>query len=334
MLKSLFKATDETAVRPAKLVDDAGDEFSPVAWTHCFDQEMDVAAPESGGTFHAYVSGDLDAVRAAGANGTAVLLLHGAGQSSLVWAHFAAALRSRGLTLVAYDARGHGGSRHDDEVDMSADRLAADCVVVAQALLLRHGCKVVLVGHSMGGATAIHAAKALPAGACAALVVMDVVEGTALASLPHILSMVNARPAEFATPHQAVRWALDSNTLLAVGSARISVPGQLVRNASGAYVWRTDLTRMHTHWSGWYQNMSALFLAVPLPKLLVLAGTERLDTPLTIGQMQGRYQLEVFPQCGHQLHEDEPELIALKVALFLKRFLRMAVTVDATLSNK
>jgi protein phosphatase methylesterase 1 len=51
-------------------------------------------------------------------------------------------------------------------------------------------------------------------------------------------------------------------------------------------------------------------------KLLLLAGTDRLDKPLMIGQMQGpsqemelmvgRYQLVVFPEAGHFLHEDLP----------------------------
>ena len=57
-------------------------------------------------------------------------------------------------------------------------------------------------------------------------------------------------------------------------------------------------------WAGWFENMSSLFLSVPGPKMLVLAGTDRLDTPLTIGQMQGKYQLALMPHCGHQIHED------------------------------
>ena len=33
-----------------------------------------------------------------------------------------------------------------------------------------------------------------------------------------------------------------------------------------------------------------------MPKLLLLAGTDRLDRVLTIGQMQGRFQLALLPQ--------------------------------------
>lgn len=42
------------------------------------------------------------------------------------------------------------------------------------------------------------------------------------------------------------------------------------------------------HWRGWYEGLSDAFLALPAPKLLLLAGSDRLDKPLTIGQMQVR----------------------------------------------
>jgi hypothetical protein len=38
----------------------------------------------------------------------------------------------------------------------------------------------------------------------------------------------------------------------------------------------------------------------------VLAGTERLDRELMIGQMQGKFQLEVISGVGHMLHEVRP----------------------------
>ena len=41
---------------------------------------------------------------------------------------------------------------------------------------------------------------------------------------------------------------------------------------------------------GWFEGMSELFLSVNVPKVLILAGTDRLDTTLMRGQMQGAYQ--------------------------------------------
>ena len=50
-------------------------------------------------------------------------------------------------------------------------------------------------------------------------------------------------------------------------------------------------------------SLSALFLSCKTARLLVLAGTERLDRELMIGQMQGKFQLEVISGVGHMLHE-------------------------------
>ena len=41
------------------------------------------------------------------------------------------------------------------------------------------------------------------------------------------------------------------------------------------------------HWQGWFEGLSQLFLSIPVPKMLILAGVDRLDKQLTIAQMQG-----------------------------------------------
>lgn len=46
----------------------------------------------------------------------------------------------------------------------------------------------------------------------------------------------------------------------------------------------------------------------------MLAGTDRLDKPLTIGQMQGKYQLHVFAETGHFVQEDIPVGLAKLVS--------------------
>lgn len=53
------------------------------------------------------------------------------------------------------------------------------------------------------------------------------------------------------------------------------------------YMWRIDLAKTETHWIGWFKGLSAAFLNVPSPKMLLLAGVDRLDRELTVGQMQG-----------------------------------------------
>ena len=54
---------------------------------------------------------------------------------------------------------------------------------------------------------------------------------------------------------------------------------------------------------GWFEGLSSRFLTTRTARLLVLAGTDRLDNELMIGQMQGKFQLVVVPDVGHMLQE-------------------------------
>lgn len=102
--------------------------------------------------------------------------------------------------------------------------------------------------------------------------------------------------------------SLDSNLLYNRNSAKLSIPDQLV-NVEGLLKWRTNLFSTQPFWEGWYKDMSARFLDSPAIKVLMVAGRERLDTPLTIGHMQGKFQLMLFSGCGHFIHEDIPEQV-------------------------
>ena len=55
--------------------------------------------------------------------------------------------------------------------------------------------------------------------------------------------------------------------------------------------------------SGWFTGLSGKFLSARTARLLVLAGAERLDKELMIGQMQGKFQLVVLANVGHMVHE-------------------------------
>ena len=153
--------------------------------------------------------------------------------------------------LVALDLRGHGHTTCEPETDLSADTLAQDATAAWQQLFGAEAPATVLLGHSMGGAVAVRAAASKvclmlssmlalpglcghtlllqPAGlarqamACAlllqeitsleGLIVIDVVEGTALASLPHMTSVLNQRPGKFASVEHMLQWALRSGGL-------------------------------------------------------------------------------------------------------------------------
>lgn len=82
-------------------------------------------------------------------------------------------------------------------------------------------------------------------------------------------------------------------------AAAISIPSMLEKQTAvdrQRWVWRTNLALSQPFWRGWYTGLSDLFLQVKSPKLLMLAGTDRLDKALTIGQMQGKFQLSLLTQ--------------------------------------
>merc|ERR1712198_272846 len=88
---------------------------------------------------------------------------------------------------------------------------------------------------------------------------------------------------------------------------------------SQIYKWRIDLSRTEPYWRGWFQGLSQRFLSAQGAKMLLLAGVDRLDKDLTVGQMQGKFQMQVLPQVGHTVHEDSPEKVAELIASFLVR---------------
>ena len=95
----------------------------------------------------------------------------------------------------------------------------------------------------------------------------------------------------------------------------------------------TDLAATQPFWSDWFVGLSAKFLSARGGKLLLLAGTDRLDKELMIGQMQGKYQLAVFPEAGHFVHEDQPAKTAQVVVDFYRRNDRSALVLPPKVSD-
>jgi pimeloyl-ACP methyl ester carboxylesterase len=85
------------------------------------------------------------------------------------------------------------------------------------------------------------------------------------------------------------------------------------------WIWRTPLMLSKQYWEGWFTGLSDAFLSIPCPKILILAGTDRLDTTLMVAQMQGKFQMVLISKAGHVVHEDEPQEVALTIHQFIKR---------------
>lgn len=97
-------------------------------------------------------------------------------------------------------------------------------------------------------------------------------------------------------------------------------PPEQPNQTPAPFVWRIDLSKTEPYWVEWFDNLSNIFLSSNGgAKLLLLAGVDRLDGPMTIGQMQGKFQMQVLPRVGHIIHEDDPDSVAQVVAAYLIR---------------
>ncbi|KAK9051863.1 hypothetical protein SSX86_028491 [Deinandra increscens subsp. villosa] len=288
----------------------SSEKYSPLDWKGYYDQEDDVCIPDSNDVFHIYT---------AGKEGPVVFCLHGGGYSGLSFAISARVIKEK-ARVVAMDLRGHGKSSTENEIDMSIETLCKDVQAVVKTMYGDSPPAIVLVGHSMGGSVAVHVAakKMLPS--LAGLVVVDVVEGTAMASLMHMQKILSNRMQYFSTLEKAIEWNVRGGSLRNIESARISIPGTVKYDDSQkCYRHRARLEETEQYWRGWYEGLSEKFLSSPVPKLLLLAGTDRLDRTLTIGQMQGKFQMVVVRHTGHAIQEDVPDEFASLILNFVSR---------------
>lgn len=347
-------------------------DYTPVSWDQYFQRAVDVKVDAD--TFHVYESGSA---------GPVCFCLHGGGFSALSWAILSKLLTGLvACRCAAMDFRGHGDTKTVNDEDLSAETMASDVERVVEKLYGDLAEPLILIGHSMGGAIAVHVASRQKLAALAALVVIDVVEGTALESLSSMQSFLRGRPQRFTSLEHGIEYCVRSGQIRNLESARVSVIGQLKRvdtdetatsvlehqshtagneaiaeededtetgaaqgreavaavaqsahsdnatnSSSSAYAWRIDLSKTEKYWKGWFEGLSQKFLSCSASKMLLLAGVDRLDKDLTVGQMQGKFQMMVLPQSGHAVHEDHPDKVADVLATFLVRN-RLTVATD------
>ena len=255
----------------------------------------------------------------AGSEGPVVFCLHGGGYSGLSFALAANQIKGK-ARVVAMDLRGHGKSSTSDDLDLSIESLTNDVIAVIRTLYGDPPPAIILVGHSMGGSVAVHVAARRAIHNLHGLVVVDVVEGTAMASLIHMQKILLNRAQHFPSIEKAIEWSVKGGPLRNIDSARISIPSTLKYDESKeCYTYRTPLEKTEKYWKGWYEGLSDKFLSCPVQKILLLAGTDRLDRALTIGQMQGKFQMIVVRHTGHAIQEDVPEEFASHILNFISR---------------
>ena len=343
----------------------ASEQYIPPSnpWTEYFDQELwlESQASDTQSTYHVYLTPPASPTK-----GPLFICHHGAGASGMSFARFALAVRGimPSAGVCSLEARDHGSvvraAGGEQVSDFSIEALVSDALTMIELVKERMGWAQlppsVFVGHSLGGAIATRiAAEGSLGGQLVGFAVLDVVEGSAIEALMHMKTYLASRPASFSSIDAAVEWHVRSRTLRNPESARASVPSLLVRSGD-RWTWRTDLMRTQKYWEDWFTGMSGRFLRGKAAKALLLAGTDRLDRELMVGQMQGKwhdtlclflihtmegelsevagkFQLTVIPEAGHFVQEDVPEKTAQLMVEFFKRNDRSAMVLPPKVSD-
>lgn len=346
-----------------------GRTLDQIPWTTYFERELYLPThPDKSGspsiTYHAYLTSPVE-------KGPLFVMHHGAGSSGLSFAVVGAEIRKRlpSAGILSLDARGHGSTATtaDEPLNYGLETLRNDLLSVIEQTKVQMSWKelppIVLVGHSLGGAvvTDLANSNALES-SLLGYTVLDVVEGSAMDALQSMTTYLSTRPTGFASVQAGIDWHIRSRTIRNSVSARTSVPALLSLDeasvGSRPWKWRTDLAATEPFWSDWFVGLSKKFLEAKGGKMLVLAGTDRLDKELTIGQMQGevyflyffimtnllaedswakqgagKYALHIFPEAGHFVHEDQPENTAMVLVDFYRRNDRTALVLPPKVSE-
>lgn len=189
-------------------------------------------------------------------SGPPLVILHGLFGSARNWQSVARDLAGR-YRVVRVDLRNHGHSPHAARMDYAA--LAADVHTLLAQLALT---EVTLLGHSMGGKTAMTLALTEPT-RIARLIVVDI------APVAYADQHTPVIDALLALPLDAIRRRQEADALLQAAipdaSVRLFVLQNLVLEASGAR-WRLNLPALKN-------GMAALSGGLPVAATARFAGT-------------------------------------------------------------
>ncbi|KAG0175858.1 Protein phosphatase methylesterase 1 [Apophysomyces sp. BC1021] len=189
------------------------------------------------------------------APGPVFVMHHGAGHSGLSFslvAHHLKKLMPNQCSVVAFDCRGHGDTHTTGDTNLSLSQLSDDLTRIIKELYPDESRDLVLVGHSMGGSVVVDVAQRKRVSHVTGVVVLDVVEGSAMDALSSMTKFLSTRPTEFSSVEQAIQWSIQSDTLRNIESAKVSVPSLIKpkEDEPETLVWKTDLSKTEPFWTG------------------------------------------------------------------------------------
>ncbi|MFM2206817.1 MAG: hypothetical protein RL213_792 [Bacteroidota bacterium] len=245
--------------------------------------------------------------------GPTLIILHGLFGCGDNWATLGKAFAGSGRHVVMIDQRNHGRSPHDPAISYP---LMADDV---QELIVRNNWKrPALLGHSMGGKTAMFHARLYPDTA-SALIVADIAprsypphHGNVFSAIHAVeLAAIASRKEAEAVLHQRLKDTATEQFLLK----------SLYWNDVGRLDWRFNLTALE-------ENIEAIGAplpegpVIPTPTLFICgenSGYVSFEDEEAIRLRFADVTIRKVPGAGHWVHADAPEVFRDIVLEFLER---------------
>jgi len=260
-----------------------------------------------------------------------IILIHGATYTKSTWSSVLYLMKRnedlKDSTIFAPDLRAHGKSQTDDK-DLSLPKLAEDIEKLFEKFctdgrLTPISPPVIIIGHSLGGLIATEIAVRNKMRKIKVLLSMDCIQDAPDEFIRHCEDSSHHMVNSFDSTEDAIQVYKSNNHLLTQEMAEVSVLPRL-KKTDDRYSFIVSFKSTQKYWKEWFDNMSNRFLSVKAYKVIFFASTgeeatSKMTTELVTAHMQGKFQLEMFPQSGHCIQEDDPEEFVEKIHHILKR---------------
>jgi pimeloyl-ACP methyl ester carboxylesterase len=232
-------------------------------------------------------------------SGQPLILIHGLFGSSINWQTLAQRLAQE-WSVYAVDLRNHGDSPHHPDFDYAALVQDLESFMTRQKIE-----KGILIGHSLGGKTAMAFADRWPQ-KTEALIVLDIAPRPYPAAHRELLEALWNLPADRIGSRQEALDALA--TQIPMPATRQFLLKNLVR-VDGRYRWRINLEAIDRHMEALSQG-PRLTRPYPGPTLFLRGGRSGYITEADADLIHERYpdaRIVTIESAGHWLYADAPE---------------------------
>ncbi len=255
--------------------------------------------------------------RKKGEAGEPLIILHGLYGSGDNWMSIAQRFSNK-YTVYLVDQRNHGRSPHTDEMDYN---LLTDDLV---HFLDKHKIeKTIIIGHSMGGKTAMWFGFKYPE-RINRLVIVDIApktyEMTAANVKVHrmIISALKSTKPETAISRKEIEERLNSR----IPNPQLSrfLLKNIERSNDGIYRWRLNINSIDKNLRNIMDGFSGLNSPVTVPALFVkgeLSNYISSEDRSTIETLFPNSETITIPKAGHWLHAQQPEIFINIISEFL-----------------